>query len=66
MVVFGLGMIFVKASAVRYGLVAFGTVEAAAMLLFVYNVYRTLQLKQSDLPFGGPPTGGPRGPGPGR
>ncbi|MBS1263881.1 MAG: hypothetical protein MAG715_01074 [Methanonatronarchaeales archaeon] len=44
----------------RYALALFGLLEAAAMFLFVYNIYRTVGLRSAELPFGGPGGPGPR------
>lgn len=43
----------------------FSLVEVLVTFLFVYNIYRTVRLRETELPFGGGEGGGPSGQGPG-
>jgi len=68
MVLVGIGMMLTKSVVLDYLLTVFGLLQVGAMFLFAYNIYKTLGLRDSDLPFGGGPGGGgpgPGGPGPG-
>jgi len=49
--------------AVKGLMAAFGLLQVVGMFMYIYNLYKTLQLKENDLPFGGGK--GPGGPGPG-
>lgn len=64
MVVSALGMMVTDPALVAVstysglGLRAFGLLQVLATFMFVYNIWRTVRMRESDLPFGGPAAGG--------